>query len=207
MPTHNLDTPSKRLKYLIEQQGIKQSYMAEKLGLSPSGLHYILNNDTKFSKNAKKVAEFMNVNQSWLETGEGEIYPEQTDNQQVDVPVFYLDQLLIKEESSEHILQPVRFIKSNLDISTRNLFAILNARENNKNKLAIGDILVFEKTELTNNGCVALVLDKTQMKIGLYRMYNAQKIFLVNEDQNTLETFDKSSHKLVGVLKECIRLF
>lgn len=52
-----LDSISKRLKHIIDTLGVKQSHTAEKLSLSPSGLHYILNNDVKFSKSAHKIVE------------------------------------------------------------------------------------------------------------------------------------------------------
>ena len=71
----------------------------------------------------------------------------------------------------------------------------------------MGDILVFETTEFIHNGDIALVLDRVQKKMTLHRTYKVQKTFLMNEDQNAMEEFDQTKHKVIGILKECIRFF
>lgn len=131
--------------------------MAQKLGLSPSGLHYILNNDVRFSKNAKKIAEFLNVNERWLATGEGDIYEENTSIKTYKIPLYYPDQLRLyfRSEKKDQI-STQNYMLTTIAYSNK-ITAIYITETDFSPRFEVGDLMVFEKVTDFKDGEVLLL--------------------------------------------------
>ena len=200
-----LDSFSKRLKYIVDTQGVKQSHMANKLGLSPSGLHYILNNDVKFSKNAKKIAKYLNVNETWLLKGEGNIYIENKTIKTYSVPVYYPDQLKI-------------FLRSKQSLGAANAIAITTTAYSNEvlgiyvtetdfaPKFEIGDVVIFEKTNAFRNGEIVLVYIQKTNQISILYGFNVKKnVILLSLNSAPFELNKDQGDLLLGIYRECFK--
>ncbi|MCW5589336.1 MAG: helix-turn-helix transcriptional regulator [Legionellales bacterium] len=200
----NLDSVSKRLKYLVDTMGVKQSHMAEKLGLSPSGLHYILNNDVKFSKNAKKIAEYLNVNETWLATGQGEIHQENTSIKTYRVPLYYPDQLRMYYQSNEKkSLTTNNFIITS-QVYENNSISIYVTSHEWAPKFEVGDMIIFEQLLHFNDGEIILAYTRPANEI-LIRFAHKMNDHLILSSPlnhpNKLKLHDEVM--IIGVYREC----
>ena len=65
-------TVSDRLRFLMDNLGIKQVHLANKLGVSPQAIHQLCSGRQQFSKHTSQIAKILNANEIWLQTGEGE---------------------------------------------------------------------------------------------------------------------------------------
>jgi len=71
---------SKRIKELMEHKGVSAYNVSNDTGISQSTLSRVLNKDTKpNASNLKALAEYFNVDQSWLITGGEEFSPKTKD--------------------------------------------------------------------------------------------------------------------------------
>ncbi len=140
-----LDSVSKRLKFLVDTLGVKQSHMAEKLGLSPSGLHYILNNDVKLSRNTKKIAKYLNVNEQWLSSGEGEVYVENTSIKTYKIPIYFPDQLKLYFRTQKHEKLTTNDFFITTTAYPNKTIGIYITETNFTPKFKVGEILAFEQ--------------------------------------------------------------
>lgn len=204
-----LDSVSKRLKYVVDNLGVKQSHMAKKLGVSPSGLHYILNNDVKFSKNAKKIADYLNVNQQWLETGKGAIYQDQAPIQlsRAEVGVYYPDQLQVyySQYQRQPALQPQGYITSQGQY-TQPLLGLYVTQPHFSPKFEIGDKLIFEQVSDFQDGDIVLFYLADQHYVTLmYGFHVADQVVLLAPDGQSVELRPHQGHQLVGVYRECFK--
>lgn len=72
---------SVRIKELMERKGVSAYNVSNDTGVSQSTLSRVLNKDTKLNaSNLKVLAEYFNVDQSWLITGDEEFSPKVKDN-------------------------------------------------------------------------------------------------------------------------------
>ena len=201
-----LDSVSKRLKYMVDTLGVKQSHMAEKLGISPAGLHNILNNDIKFSKNAKKIAEYFNVNQQWLATGEGDIHTENNSIKTYKVSVYYPDQLKLYYCSNQKTI-----------INTSDYVVTTTAYENKtigiyiietqfSPKFEVGDMVVFEQSDDFKDGEILIVYLKKHNAITLgHGFHLGGDIVLISQDEGTTKLEQKNGDVLIGSYRECFK--
>lgn len=202
----NLDNVSKRLKYVIDTLGVKQSHMAEKLGLSPSGLHYILNNDVRFSKNAKKIAEFLNVNEHWLATGHGDIYEENTSIKTYKIPLYYPDQLKLYFRSGEK----AQFNTSNYMLTTvaypNKIIGIYVTETDFSPKFEVGDMMAFEQVEHFKDGEVLLLyLAKSNDIVLKYGFHVESDIILISNTQSPSKLSREHGDIIIGAYRECLK--
>lgn len=200
-----LDSASKRLKFVIEALGVKQSRMAAKLGLSPSGLHYILNNEIKFSKNAKKIAEYLNVNESWLSSGEGEIYKENTSIKTYKVPVYYPDQLTLSLRLQAKIsCDPSSFLLTTKEYE-RQVLGVYVTDDSFYPKFEIGDTVAFECVEEFVDGEILLVyfgkVNTVLIKKGIHIENNIY--FLTSFDGPIVKFSPEQGDIIIGRYREC----
>lgn len=203
-----LDSVSKRLKYVVDHMGVKQSHMAKKLGVSPSGLHYILNNDVKFSKNAKKIADYLNVNQQWLETGKGAIYQSQVPMQGSceDIPIYYPDQLQVYySQHQQAALYPQHYVKPQGQY-TQPLIGLYVTEPHFSPKFEIGDKLIFEQVNDFQEGDIVLfyVVDRQRIVL-MYGFHVADNVVLLAPDGHSMQLRPDQGHQLVGVYRECFK--
>lgn len=65
-------SPQEEIKYLIQNHGIKQNWLAKKLGIKPQTLSYLLNESTKFDDHLyKSIKDILENNDSELEMFNG----------------------------------------------------------------------------------------------------------------------------------------
>lgn len=203
-----LDSISKRLKYIVDNMGVKQSHMAKKLGVSPSGLHYILNNDVKFSKNAKKIADYLNINKQWLKTGEGAIYqdkaPEIVSN--TEVAIYYPDQLQVYYSQHKHpALHPQGYIKSQGQYA-HPLLGLYVTQPHFSPKFEIGDKMIIEKANDFQDGDIVLFYLANKQHITLmYGFHVGDHVVLLAPDGQSIELRPNEGHQLIGIYRECFK--
>lgn len=65
-------TVSDRLRFLMDNLGIKQVHLANKLGVTPQAIHQLCSGKQQFSKHTSQIAKILNANEAWLQTGAGE---------------------------------------------------------------------------------------------------------------------------------------
>lgn len=90
------ETISERLRYLIEKIGIKQVHLANKLGVTPQAIHQLCSGKQNFSKHTKKIAQLLNADAMWLETGQGTPFLTDTIHRTkkiLEFPIYDLNQL------------------------------------------------------------------------------------------------------------------
>ena len=202
-PKNNPDSFSKRLKHLVDTMGVKQSHMAQKLGLSPSGIHYILNNDIKFSKNAQKIAEYLNVNPEWLSKGEGEI-EKKSFAQGFNVPLYYPDQLKLAYCSQSKLAEPQAYHVTGADYVKP--IAIYVTDNEFSPKFEPGDILVFEQRDRFESGDIVLCyLAKKSELVVKYGLLLDNKCFLYSPSAKPIDFDVNQGDVLLGVCKECLK--
>ncbi|MFN7098668.1 MAG: helix-turn-helix domain-containing protein [Gammaproteobacteria bacterium] len=202
----HLDSISKRLKYIIDTLGVKQSHMAEKMGLSPSGLHYILNNDVKFSKNAKKIAEYLKVNENWMIEGKGDVYEDADQVTGYKIPVYYLDQLKLFYNSNQNeSIASNNFMLTTTQYSNK-ISGIYVTATNFVPKFEIGDIVAFEQIDTFKDGEIILVyLAKSNHIVIKYAFHAASEIILLSNTENPLKLDTGNSDIIIGVYRECLK--
>lgn len=203
----NLDNVSKRLKYIVDTMGVKQSHMAEKLGLSPSGLHYILNNDVKFSKNAKKIAEYLNINEDWLMKGEGDIHCENTSIKTYKIPTYYPDQLKIYYRSNQREKINTNNFAITTAVYSNQAIGIFVTETNFTPKFEINDVVLFEQVSKFNDGEIILVyLVKSNTIAIKHGFYANNDIILISNDEQPIKLAnDNDSTIVIGSYRECFK--
>jgi transcriptional regulator with XRE-family HTH domain len=209
LPEEELDSFSKRLKFLVEQSGVKQSHMAQKLGLSASGLHYILNNDVKFSKNAKKIAEYLNVNPKWLAEGEGGIY-QGTEGISM-IPVYYPDQIKLSLQQKDPALLKTQDYCPALNTYPHETLGLFVTDNSFSPKFELGDRLIIENTPVYKNGEIAaLFLGQTQTivlrNILIVSTEAGAEVFLSDLSQNPRKFKPEEGDIIIGCYRECHKL-
>lgn len=202
-----LDSISKRLKNIIDTLGVKQCHMAEKLGLSPSGLHYILNNDVKFSKNAQRIVDYLNETENLI--AKTTVEPQMTPGETAvyKLPLYYPDQLKLhyreakqeKLESHEVLVTTTQYPYSALGIHvTDACFAP---------KFEVGDKMIFEQVRRFEDGEIILAyLVKSNSIIVKYGFYANMDIILISNDAAPIRLPLDNNHIIViGAYRECLK--
>ncbi|MCK4608853.1 MAG: helix-turn-helix transcriptional regulator [Gammaproteobacteria bacterium] len=202
-----LNNISKRLRYVLDTLGVKQSHMANKLGLSPSGMHYLLNSDTKSSKHVKRIAEHLNVNEEWLATGKGEIHEENTTVKTYKIPVYYLDQLkLYYSTNKEDTLTTNNFILTTTPYPKKAIAIYITGTEFSP-KFEVKDIVTFEQTETFKDGEILLVYLAKTNNITLKYGFHIEKIdiVLVSLDTTPCKLSLRDGDVMLGAYRECVK--
>ena len=154
---NNTDSIAERLKYVIDTLGIKQSHLAEKLGLSPSGLHYILNNNIKSSKNIEKILTYLDSTENLIPPPTSAFYKQTPEDHLKKIPIFYPDQLkLYYHNKTKENLVTNDFIISTIPY-TGNPVAVYMTELDFSPKFELNDIIVFETVENFTDGEILLV--------------------------------------------------
>src|SRR3990167_1987814 len=200
-----LDSVSKRLKYLVDTLGVKQSHMAEKLGVSASGLHYILNNDVKFSKNAQKIADYLNVSAQWLSTGIGEIYEENTSIKTYKIPVYYPDQLKLYYLSQEKDKIHTNDFIITANVYTGKTIGVHMTETYFAPKFEVGEKIAFEQVEQFQDGEILLIYLKKLNCVTLKFAFHAEnEMVLISHNEKPIK-FSPENDKIIGAYRECLK--
>ena len=198
----SFDTLSKRLKYVIESIGIKQSHMASKLGMSPSNLHYILNQEDisskNMDKNVERIAEVLEINPIWLKTGEGDLKKE---GEEAISPcfVYYPDQLkMYLQTHDDSILKSSHHFPA-LHSYKNKTFGLFITDSTLSPKFEIGDRILIEEADEFNSGEIILVFFSWSRDLVLGMGLKTEKELSINGQK--LELVD--GNFIVGVYREC----
>lgn len=203
--SNQLDSISKRLRYIVDTLGIKQSHMADKLGVSPSNLHYILNNNIRFSKNAKKIAEYLNVNEEWLKTGKGEIYEENNSVKTYKVPVYYPDQLGLHYDAKQQLMNTANYYITTQSY-TNKLLSIYVTNNSFSPKFEPSDIVTFEQTQDFKDGDILLTFLKQFKAVFIkYGFHLAHETVLLSHDDSPKKLIGSKGDLIIGVYRECLK--
>lgn len=211
--TADLNTVSKRLKYVINQSGIKQSHIAKKMGLTRGAVHYILNSDAKNSKGAKRIADLLGVNSEWLSKGEGPL-PQKTE-QMVNssesllpqfVPLYYLDQILLMQMHPEPSIQATAQVFAQHKYSQKT-FAVQLSVASTLQKFEAGDIVIFaERTEVERGDWVLLYhAEEERILLGLVILSDTEQIALMHHKSEAPLLVNQGSDRILGVFVESIK--
>jgi transcriptional regulator with XRE-family HTH domain len=203
----HLNNVSKRLKYVVDTLGVKQSHMAQKLGISPSGLHYILNNDVKFSKSTKKIADYLNVNENWIMNGEGEIYEENTSIKTYKIPVYYPDQLklLQKTNKSKQKITTNDFMVTTSTYPNK-IFGIYITEDDFSPKFEPGDMVAFEQTQEFKDGEILLAYITQDNSLELrYGFHINKDVALISRNGQTKRITPNEENVILGAYRESIK--
>ncbi len=204
----DLNSLSKRLKYVIEMQGIKQSHMANKLGISPSGLHYILNQDEIPSKNTEKnlekIADLLKINPKWLKTGDGHIYSLQNTTKSQMIPVYYPDQIKLYFKKKDSFVLQTQQECPVLGNYQKELFGLFITDTALSPKFELGDRLILEKTSVFKSGEIILAfLAESQDLLLRIAIRDEEAIFLTDFTQNQRQLNFQQGDFIVGRYLEC----
>lgn len=213
--TIDLDSISKRLKFIMKDMGIKQTHMAKKLGITRAAVSYILNSDVKSSKNAMRLAEKLNVNKQWLLTGLGEIYKSEDKVKASSavsveghlVPVYYVEQLKLPAANQTHpLIEPIGHVVTQRTY-LESCFAIYLRINDFAPRFEAGDQLIFitRDTFVNNEWILVYRLHSKDVVFGQGIHTADQKALLVGKESGPIE-IDLSKDKLLGVYVECIKL-
>ncbi len=211
--TLDLNTVSKRLKYVINQSGIKQSHIAKKMGLTRGAVHYILNSDAKNSKGAKRIADLLGVNSDWLSKGEGTF--SQKTEQMLNiheglppqaVPLYYLDQILLMQTHPETCIQAVAQVFAQRGYAQKT-FAVQLSTASTLQKFESGDIVIFaERTEVERGDWILLYQPHEERVVfGLVILKDSQQIGLLHHNSATPLLVNPNSDRILGVFVESIK--
>ena len=206
----NLDTISKRLKYLVDQAGVKQAHIARKLGISRGAVHHVLNSDAKSTRGAaQKIASVLGVDSEWLHTGKVPDSPaQQKPNMTIPegrehIPVYYLDQLLMLRQNLGGEVAPLSYIQPQRQYEQK-VFAVQLSMPSALQKFEAGDIVVFAEKTAVRMGDWVLVYnaDEGRMIIGVVTFYENNRIVVLHHKVESPLVLKSGSDSIVGVFVE-----
>lgn len=209
------ETVSDRLRFLMENLGIKQVHLANKLGVSPQAIHQLCSGKQQFSKHTPQIAKILNANETWLQTGAGEPFiQDKTDaNSILEFPVYRLSQLatiknvlartnsLIPQEKyvtlrQYHANSIGFYIENGILAPKFEINDIVLVEPVNKENLKDGDlILIFSKELSATVFCY------------LKKIKNEQMIGWLPSNENTAPTFFtvQDDDLIYGLYRECLK--
>lgn len=94
-----MDTINERIAFLVSALGISKTKFAERLNISPSFVTRICaGNKTPSDRTISDICREFNVSLAWLESGEGEMYVQRSENERM--AILFNDVLAEADEST-----------------------------------------------------------------------------------------------------------
>lgn len=94
-----MDTINERIAFLVSALGISKTKFAERLNISPSFVTRICSgNKTPSDRTISDICREFNVSLAWLESGEGEMYVQRSENERM--AMLFNDVLAEADEST-----------------------------------------------------------------------------------------------------------
>lgn len=94
-----MDTINERIAFLVSALGISKTKFAERLNISPSFVTRICaGNKTPSDRTISDICREFNVSLAWLESGEGEMYVQRSENERM--AMLFNDVLAEADEST-----------------------------------------------------------------------------------------------------------
>lgn len=195
---------SERLSFFMSEGGVKQSHLANKLGVTPAAIHYLCNADVQTSKYTKKIAEILNVNEEWLATGKGSIQSAQEQDAH-KIPVYYMDSLLLSLRQKTELPQS-KDVYYTPRTYKRGTFGIYISDEDMAPKFELGDIVIFEP-EVVREGVLVLAYSQELQRLIIRQLYKSGDKYLLLAGNNKPITIDITKRdKVLGIYRECLKV-
>ncbi|WP_066018550.1 helix-turn-helix transcriptional regulator [Endozoicomonas atrinae] len=178
-----MSTLGARLKSVRKERGISQAKLAEAVGSRQSSINDIESGRNKSSTYLVKIAEFLNVDPSWLETGHGEIRGVGVEVVKQGAPLPLFDWKTIVE-----IARDGRFNKPPLDVLYRcpikhSEKAYTTVLHQHLEGIAKGSVLFLDAVGHYNNGDIVMVAWPGSNMADLRRLVsNGSRTFLKSLD-------------------------
>lgn len=205
-PDKDYSSLSKRLSFFMSEGGVKQSHLANKLGVTPAAIHYLCNADVQNSKYTKQIAEILNVNEEWLATGKGSIYSMQEAGLH-KVPIYYMDALMLSLKQKAKAPETHDFYYTPRAYAAGS-FGIYVNDEEMAPKFEIGDIVVFEPSSLREDVLV-LAYSSELPKLVIRQLYKSgddDKYMLLAAQNKPISIDLTKQDKILGIYKECQKI-
>jgi transcriptional regulator with XRE-family HTH domain len=211
----SLSTLSERLKFLMDNLGVKQVHLASKLGVTPQAIHNLCNRNIRFSRHTKEIAKLLNANENWLESGKGQPFEKHPEISEIEVknelfvqhiPIYYQDQLhKVRNKEAFSKLNPVEFTVS-LDHYNSNTFAFYLEDNELSPRFEKGDIIIIEPSTKVENGMLALVYSSQFEKSLFCYLYKNNNELLTGFLPSKIGCFEiKASDIIYGIYRSCIK--
>jgi transcriptional regulator with XRE-family HTH domain len=205
----NLDTISKRLKYLIEQAGVKQAHIARKLGVTRGTVYHILNSDDKNPKGVERIVNLLGVDPEWIHTGKGPVkHIEQKSNEEIvenqeRIPVYLLDQLLMLRQNIGGNIQALNHVVPQRQYAQK-LFAVQLSMPSFLQKFEAGDIVIFAEKKSVNPGdwVLAYNADEGRMIFGVVTFQESGQLIVLHNKVESPLVLKSNMESIVGVFVE-----
>ncbi|MDF2529431.1 MAG: hypothetical protein K0Q57_311 [Gammaproteobacteria bacterium] len=168
IPPSDMDSLSKRLKFLMDTAGIKQVHLASKLGVTPQAINYLCNSNTKSSKHTKKLAKLLNANEKWLASGNGGPF-ENTDlstakHDPAKAPIYFVEQL--KKINKKDDLFKLNAVEFHWCSSfTEDCFGVYVSNNDLAPRFEKGDLVFLKANGPIKNGSMALIYSHEQKEV------------------------------------------
>jgi transcriptional regulator with XRE-family HTH domain len=207
---------SDRLRFLMDNLGIKQVHLANKLGVSPQAIHQLCSGSQQFSKHTPQIAKILNANEVWLQTGEGEPFSNELStslSKVLEFPVYRLSQLNTVKDSRARLTGLVPQEKY-VTLRNYNSDSIGFYIENGilAPKFEANDVILVEPTslnQLQGDELVLLYSGELNETIFCYikKITNEQYVgWLPGSTGNAPNFFNiQASDLIYGVYRECLK--
>ena len=146
-----------RISYIIENRGLSKAWIAERLGISKQALNYLLKHATK-PKFLDELADLLQLNPKWLETGEGSPWLANTESRVANLANK------IKIRTKHELLHPQEAPKAEqdfIDYSGSDVHQVIAYKLNDNSNFPPfiqGSILIFNRERKPGNGDYVLAI-------------------------------------------------
>jgi hypothetical protein len=186
-----------RVAHIIEVRGLSKAWIANKLGISKQALNYLLKHSLK-PKFIDELAELLQINSHWLETGVGQASVV-TKNE-----MGTSSSILIKTKSEllqgeKNIHQPDEFIEFSYG-NNEAFTAYKLLDDSNFPPFIEGSILIFDKSREPSTGDYVLIIIENELYVRQYSMDGFNCFYKASN--NKYKTFINPKIALLGVLIE-----
>ncbi len=209
----DLDSVSKRLKYVIEQSGVKQSHIAKKLGVTRGAVHYILNNEAKNPRSAKKIADLLGVDSEWLYSGKPQKSKQPQEiihkfNKAVSaaVPLYYIDQIFMQQQNPVGHTDPIGEVFTQRTYDNP-LFAVQLTTPSPLQKFEIGETIIFMSEKKVKPGDWVLVYrpEEERILLGMIILQESGRTSLLHHKLDQPILLKPDVDDIIGVFVESVK--
>ena len=188
-----------RISYIIENRGLSKAWIAERLGISKQALNYLLKHATK-PKFLDELADLLQLNPKWLETGEGSPWLANTESRVANLANK------IKIRTKHELLHPQEAPKAEqdfIDYSGSDVHQVIAYKLNDNSNFPPfiqGSILIFNRERKPGNGDYVLAIIENDVFVRQYLIDG--KISCYKASSGDHKTFINPVAMILGVLFE-----
>lgn len=195
---HSASLPfGQRVAHIIEGRGLSKAWIANKLGISKQALNYLLRHSIK-PKFIDELAELLQINPHWLETGVGEVsvVTKKKGNFFPNILIKTKSELLQGEKNIEQPHEFIEFFHSDNEAFT----AYKLSDDSNFPPFIEGSILIFDKFRELSTDDYVLIIIENELYVRQYLIDGFNTCYKASN--NKYKTFINPKAILLGVLVE-----